>query len=81
MEISTSEINPCTVLGSRYVAWRTKIKTNWKCLNTYNQLLFQDTLSVLLDAVRMDDQEKAFHFKKTHEWATVEEIMAAHGKL
>ncbi|KAK3091936.1 hypothetical protein FSP39_023832 [Pinctada imbricata] len=38
----------------------------------------KEQISVLLDAVRMDDQEKAFHFKKSQEWATVEEIMAAH---
>ena len=34
---------------------------------------------MLLDAVRMHDQEKAFQFKKSQDWATVEEIMAAHG--
>jgi len=34
---------------------------------------------MLLEAVRNNDEGTAHHFKKTEEWATVEEMMAAHG--
>ncbi|XP_078317027.1 nuclear protein localization protein 4 homolog [Crassostrea virginica] len=37
-----------------------------------------DTIAPLLEAVKTNNVDKAFHFKKCQEWATVEEIMAAH---
>lgn len=43
-------------------------------------ILFQEKLGLLLDAVKNKDEAKSHHFKKTEEWATVEEMMAAHGQ-
>ena len=33
----------------------------------------------LLEAVKTEDEALAHHFKKSEEWATVEEMIAAHG--
>lgn len=35
---------------------------------------------MLLEAVKSDDEKLAADFKKSEEWATVEEMMSAHGK-
>ena len=52
------------------------ITFNFNILN-----IFQDKICILLDAVKNNDEKLAHQFKKTEEWATVEEIMAAHGQL
>ena len=38
-------------------------------------------MGLLLDAVRNQDAESAHKFMKTEEWATVQEMMSAHGEL
>ena len=43
--------------------------------------VFQTKMNVLLEAVRTKSESKAMEFKKSEEWATVEEMIAAHGKL
>jgi len=39
----------------------------------------QEHIATLLEAVKTGDESLAHNFKKTEEWATVEEMMAAHG--
>lgn len=36
---------------------------------------------MLLEAVKTQDEAKALQFKKTEEWATVEEMISAHGNV
>lgn len=40
----------------------------------------QDKMDLLFEAVKSHDEQKAMEFKKTEEWATVEEMISAHGK-
>ncbi|XP_033747158.1 nuclear protein localization protein 4 homolog isoform X1 [Pecten maximus] len=47
-------------------------------LGTSDMLPVQEKIGMLLDAVKIDDEKLASDFKKTEEWATVEEMMAAH---
>ncbi|KAL5019419.1 hypothetical protein ScPMuIL_005141 [Solemya velum] len=47
-------------------------------LGTSDMLPLKEKLGLLLDAVKNKDEAKSHHFKKTEEWATVEEMMAAH---
>ena len=37
-------------------------------------------MGLLLEAVKTQDEDLAHQFKKTEEWATVEEMMSAHGE-
>ena len=37
-------------------------------------------MDILFEAVKIHDEKKALEFKKTEEWATVEEMMLAHGE-
>ena len=46
-----------------------------ECSSTF----IQETLGGLLEAVKTEDEALAHHFKKSEEWATVEEMIAAHG--
>lgn len=39
----------------------------------------QERIGTLLEAIKTSDESMAHHFKKSEEWATVEEMMAAHG--
>lgn len=48
-------------------------------LATSDMLPLKERISMLLEAVKTGDESQAHHFKKTEEWATVEEMMAAHG--
>ncbi|KAK3586114.1 hypothetical protein CHS0354_033236 [Potamilus streckersoni] len=48
-------------------------------LATNDMLPLKDKLQTLLEAVRFQDKRLALDFKKTENWATVEEMMAAHG--
>lgn len=38
----------------------------------------QERIATLLEAIKTGDEGLAHHFKKTEEWATVEEMIAAH---
>ena len=40
----------------------------------------QEKMGLLLEAVKNQDEDLAHQFKKTEEWATVEEMMSAHGE-
>lgn len=48
-------------------------------LATTDMLPLKDTLGALLEAIRTEDEGLAHHFKKSEEWATVEEMILAHG--
>lgn len=37
-------------------------------------------MDLLFEAVKNHDEKRALEFKKTEEWATVEEMMSANGK-
>lgn len=41
---------------------------------------FQESIGTLLDAVRNKDEEIAYHWSKSEEWATVEQLMQAAGR-
>lgn len=47
-------------------------------LSTSDLLPLKEKICILLDAVQNNDEKLAHQFKKTEEWATVEEMMAAH---
>lgn len=47
-------------------------------LSSTDLLPLKEKIYILLDAVKNNDDKMAHQFKKTEEWATVEEIMAAH---
>ncbi|KAK7507678.1 hypothetical protein BaRGS_00001613 [Batillaria attramentaria] len=47
-------------------------------LATSEMLPLREKLDVLLEAVRTQNEAMALQFKKTEEWATVEEMMSAH---
>ncbi|KAK7111135.1 nuclear protein localization protein 4 homolog [Littorina saxatilis] len=47
-------------------------------LSTSEIIPVREKLGLLLDAVKNQDEETAHQFKKTEEWATVEEMMSAH---
>ncbi|XP_064611087.1 nuclear protein localization protein 4 homolog [Liolophura sinensis] len=47
-------------------------------LSTSDMLPLKDKIPMLLEAVKTRDEELARKFKKTENWATVEEMMAAH---
>ncbi|XP_052784162.1 nuclear protein localization protein 4 homolog [Mya arenaria] len=47
-------------------------------LATSDMLPLKERIVGLLEAVKTGDESLAHHFKKTEEWATVEELMAAH---
>ena len=47
--------------------------------NQFSAHYSQETLGALLEAVKTEDESLAHHFKKSEEWATVEEMIAAHG--
>lgn len=53
---------------------------SWKCRQVLNVFILKEKLGLLLDAVYTQDEAKALQFKKTEEWATVEEMMSAHGE-
>ena len=40
---------------------------------------YQEKIPLLFEAVKNHDEAKGHQFKKTEEWATVEEMMSAHG--
>ena len=40
----------------------------------------QEKMGLLLEAVKIQNEDMAHQFKKTEEWATVEEMMSAHGE-
>ncbi|GAB1599941.1 nuclear protein localization protein 4 homolog [Argonauta hians] len=46
-------------------------------LATCDMLPLKETISMILDAVKYKDKDLAHKFKKSEEWATVEEMMAA----
>lgn len=48
-------------------------------LSTTDMLPLKERIATLLEAVKTGDESMSHHFKKTEEWATVEEMMAAHG--
>ncbi|XP_060577563.1 nuclear protein localization protein 4 homolog [Ruditapes philippinarum] len=48
-------------------------------LSTTDMLPLKERIGSLLEAIKSGDEGLAHHFKKTEEWATVEEMMAAHG--
>ncbi|XP_067672107.1 nuclear protein localization protein 4 homolog [Haliotis asinina] len=47
-------------------------------LATSDLLPLKDRMSVVLEAVRTRSKDKALEFKRSEEWATVEEMMSAH---
>ncbi|XP_005091943.1 nuclear protein localization protein 4 homolog [Aplysia californica] len=47
-------------------------------LATSDMLPLKEKMQILLEAVKNHDESKALEFKKTEEWATVEEMMSAH---
>ncbi|CAG5121679.1 unnamed protein product [Candidula unifasciata] len=47
-------------------------------LATSEMLPLKDKMDLLFEAVKNHDEQKAMEFKKTEEWATVEEMMSAH---
>ncbi|PVD39210.1 hypothetical protein C0Q70_01838 [Pomacea canaliculata] len=47
-------------------------------LTTSEMLPLREQLGLLLEAVKTQDEAKALQFKKTEEWATVEEMISAH---
>ena len=40
---------------------------------------FQEYIGTLLDAVKNKDEEIAYHWSKSEEWATVDQLMQATG--
>ncbi|KAH3863869.1 hypothetical protein DPMN_026873, partial [Dreissena polymorpha] len=48
-------------------------------LSTTDMLPLKERIVTLLEAIKTGDENLAHDFKKTEEWATVEEMMAAHG--
>ena len=40
---------------------------------------FQECIGTLLDAVKNKDEEIAYHWSKSEEWATVDQLMQATG--
>ncbi|BFZ02807.1 hypothetical protein BsWGS_05846 [Bradybaena similaris] len=47
-------------------------------LATSEMLPLKDKMDLLFEAVKSHDEQKAMEFKKTEEWATVEEMISAH---
>ncbi|KAK3797242.1 hypothetical protein RRG08_030467 [Elysia crispata] len=47
-------------------------------LASSDMLPLKEKMDILFEAVKIHDEKKALEFKKTEEWATVEEMMLAH---
>ncbi len=61
----------CTKIARRTL--KCGVRKRWMCW------WFQNYISTLLDAVRTKDEDSAYHWFKSEEWATVEQLMQATG--